>query len=74
MFPTQINKHFKLISYSNQNKNFQSKKTIKNLNFNNLNKLILINPYYYKNFNIYILKLNTYLNSNYKLKILIYLF
>lgn len=71
MFPAQVNKHFRLISYSNQNKNFHSGKTIKDLDFNDLSKLILRDPYCCGDFSMYILKLNTCLNSSYRLRILI---
>lgn len=74
MFPAQVNKHFRLISYSNQNKNFHSGKTIKDLDFNDLSKLILMDPYCCGDFSIYVLKLNTCLNSSYRLRILICLF
>lgn len=74
MFPAQVNKHFRLISYSNQNKNFQSGKTIKDLDFNDLSKLILMDPYCCGDFSMYVLKLNTCLNSSYRLRILICLF
>ena len=60
MFPAQVNKHFRLISYSNENKNFHSGKTIKDLDFNDLSKLILMDPYCCGDFSMYVLKLNTY--------------
>lgn len=74
MFPAQVNKNFRLISYSNQNKNFQSGKTIKDLDFKDLSKLILMDPYCCGYFSMYVLKLNTCLNSSYRLRILICLF
>lgn len=74
MFFVQVNKYFRLIFYFNENKNFYFGIIIKDFDFNDLSKLILMDLYCCGDFSMYVLKLNICLNLSYRLRILICLF